>query len=182
MSATYDMQRIMEERRARHEAQSLERCKTPAQRERVQAMYAADADVDVQVYPEKVGGGSIVRACRAYLTTGDAEKITAGLYDFATTLLGEIAHFDIGGFRHVYRDAADFVRLIETDATRYGHNAYSQHVYTDGMTGDEVRAGLLGLALELGPMVRDRSKGRARAEALALALALAAEHGFEVSA
>lgn len=183
MSATYDMQALLEERRARHEAQSLDRCRTDAQRERVQAVYAGSTDVDLQAYPERVGGGSVVRACRAYLTTGDADKITHGLYDFATSQLGEIAHFDIGGFRHVYADAADFVELIERDATRpeWSHGS-SVHVYTDGMTGEDVRQALYALADELGPEVRKRSLATNRAGALAEAERLAAEYGFTVSA
>ena len=178
-----DMARIMEERRARHEAQSLERCRTDAQHERVVAVYAASADVDLQAYPERVGGGSVVRACRSYLTSGDAEKITRGLYDFATSLLGEIAHFDLDGFRHVYQDAADFVELIERDAARpeWSHGS-NVHVYTDGMTGDEVRAALYALADELGPMVRERSLATNRVGALAEAQRLAAEYGFTVTA
>jgi hypothetical protein len=142
----------------------------------------------VTVYAEKVQGKGVVAAMRRYLETGDSEKITTPLYRFLTLKCGFIAHYDLHGFRHVYRDPADLIAARHDGMTgsRFDDHPrsrpveHSQSVYTDGLTSVEVYEQMAALVAEKREDVTARSQAQERLREVAQARALAAKHGLTV--
>jgi hypothetical protein len=169
----------------RRKRETLERCTTAAQLATCERLHAEDKTA----YPEKRQGKTVIAEFRRYCETFDAEKIGEGLYHFSTGGAGglnEIAHYDIHGFRHVYRHPCRYIEdLLYYEANR-GHwdpredpNGYhSFYVYTDGMTAGEVFAAILVIAGDRREVVRADFLAKANAAALAQASELAARIGM----
>jgi hypothetical protein len=159
--------------RARIHPHGGPRTLTAAQREVAEAL----VENDVYVYAEKGQGKSIVAAFRRYLETGDAAKITEALYGFCMMKLDYIAHFDLGGFRHAYRDPMVF--LDEFGHAR-GPVAHSASVYTDGMTDQEVYAQMRAMVALHRDIVAARSLADRRTTEMETARELALKHGYRL--
>lgn len=170
----------METPQERRQRETFERCTTDAQRATVTRLH----EQGVTAYAETRQGRTVVAECRRYFETCDAEKIGAGLYAFSTGGAGgfnEIAHYDLGGFRHVYHHPAVYLNLVER--ARRGHDPrefHSQYVYTDGMTAGEVAVAIFALAEAHEDAVTADYRLRRDAEALAEAQRLAESLGMKL--
>lgn len=131
------------------------------------------------VYLGKGQGKSIVSAFRRYLETGDSAKITKALYDFLMMKCGFIAHYDIHGFRGVYRDPAALLAVF--DRSPWDRPVeHSASVYTDGMFDQEVYRQMVETADERREQVVAASVASREADEVATAEALARKHGFRL--
>lgn len=164
------------ERRIR---ETLEQTKTPAQRATVERLHAEGKTAWVE---KRTGKGVIAEATR-YFKTGDVEKLGVGLYNFSIYVLGEIAHFNLEGFRHVYRDVRDYLRFLGHEARRVAQvSGHSEHVYTDGLTGSEVFHAILTVADAERERIFAEGAEADRSAAFAQATRLAESLGMELVA
>lgn len=127
-------------------------------------------------YPRKQKGDSVVKAFQRLVQTGDVEKITPALYHCLTQSGGFIAHFNLHGFREVYRGrvgeliAGEFYPL---DIPARWQVDRMQHLedsgYADGMSAGDVMRDIATLARNGGGLVRQREEtARFDAEVAAL--------------
>ena len=177
----------MESPQERRERETLERCTTQAQRETCQRLHSQGKTA----YPESRQGKTVIAEFRRYCETFDPEKIGQGLYRFSTGGAGgldEIAHYNLHGFRHVFRHPIFYIDELLVprvarwpEARRVDPNGYhSYYVYTDGMTAGEVAFAIIDLAAEHRDRVLADYTRKRDAAALAEAERLAESVGMQV--
>ena len=174
----------------RRQQETLDRCTTPAQRERCDQLHAQGKTA----YPYARQGKSVIAEFRRYCETFDPEKIGKGLYDWSIMGSGgldDIAHYDLHGFRATYPHPAYYIEGLlipeirrwwpvtdtEVDDPNWFH---SQGVYTDGMTKGEVAFRIIEIATEQKERVYADWKAKRDATALGQAQALAESVGMKV--
>lgn len=177
----------MESPQERRERETLERCKTDAQRTTVLRLQA----LGKTAYPERRQGRTVIAEFRRYCETRDAAKIGEGLYAFSIYGAGglnDIAHFDLHGFRHEYPHPALYIeRLLLPETSRGFYDPredpdgyHSFYVYTDGMTAGEVCREILAIADERRTALIEDLNGQVTAAKRAQLEALADELGVEL--
>lgn len=175
------------EYQVKREAERLARCTTDAQRAMVEQLHERNVDA----WPEKRLGKSVIASFRRYLETCDASKIDNGLYEFSMHGgggLNSIAHFSIDGFRSVYPHPAMFIEdLLIPQVSRWPESLridplgyHSLHVYTDGLTSGHVAHAIIDLAAGAKERVYADWKRKHDAAALAEAERLADSLGMRL--
>lgn len=136
-------------------------------------------------YQHKRTGAKVIADFRRLLETGDMSKLTPGLYKTLSLHGGFIAHFNIDGFRHTFD--GQLTNLIGgeahclTDANDVLYPALNDSGYSDDMSAHEVMQGIVEVARELEPVVRERERQAAQQQRLAVLHALAEQEGYTLT-
>ena len=146
---------------------------TPAQRERMAALEAEGAG---RLFACRFAGERVVRQFARYLERADPNQIGPALYDHLMMREGFIAHFDLQGFRHAYREP---VVLLDELAHAFRPRWVSR-VHADGMSDVEVSTRIHALARQHQERVLAEARVRLRERELAEAQRLAARHGYQL--
>lgn len=167
----------MNEHELRRMRETLDRCKTEAQHETTER----EQEAGRVVWLSDRSGKGVIAEARRYFATGDADKIGAGLYDFSMQSLGEIAYYNLDGFRHEYHDVRDYLAMLGREAAGRARFMERQvYVYKDGLTSREVLDEVLRLADAERERIFSQGAENDRAEALAQATRLAESLGMKV--
>lgn len=97
-------------------------------------------------YPLKRQGSRVVSDLERFLKSGDAQKISKGLYHELIMHCGFIAHFDIHNFRSNFEGSPEKLLRGETYELQRVPDPKSLYVYTDGLTSQEVVEGIRRIA------------------------------------
>lgn len=157
----------------------LSRCRTPAQRQ----VFTRLVQEGKQAYVAKRTGKRVVAAFKKYVTTMDPQAIDQGLYDWSIyDGPGDIAHYNLHGFRSVYPHPALYMELLLFPWLRRNPEwrSPSVYVYADGMTTLEITDQIEKIANEWKVRVYTNFKERKRRAEIAEAEELAAKHGMKV--
>jgi hypothetical protein len=137
---------------AEYQAEQLSKCKTDPQRFEANRLIG----LGKTVYVRNRTGTGIIREFRRYVEKRDPGQIGEGLYELMIQGSGgfnDIAHFDLGGFRDVYRHPALMLeRLIFPEVERWPENFrdpdnyHSFAVYKDGMHAGQVSCEIVRIA------------------------------------
>jgi hypothetical protein len=170
----------MESPQERRIRETLERCTTPAQRATCERLH----DEGKTAYPEKRQGQTVISEFLRYCQHKDPTKIRQGLYHFSIGGAGglnEIAHYNLGGFQHVYWHPHIYIeQLLLPELARGRRIDHSSYVYTDGMTAQEVGDQMLAIANAAYNQVAEDYEAKVAAAALAQATRLAESIGMKV--
>lgn len=98
-------------------------------------------------YPLKRQGSRVVSDLERFLKSGDAQKISKGLYHELIMHCGFIAHFDIENFRSNFEGRPSKLLQGETYELHRVPDPKSLYRYTDGLTSQEVVEGIRRVAL-----------------------------------
>lgn len=130
------------------------------------------------VYREKRQGKTVVAEFRRFLETSDPTKIKDGLYHFITMRCSYIAHFDLDRFRITYSNPLDLIDgAYDIGDLRRSPRSASAHVYSDGMTSDDVFEEIGKLIVKHEPRLRQEQAQATIDDELATLQRLAAKRG-----
>lgn len=136
-------------------------------------------------FQDKRQGQGVVAAFHRMIQSGDIDKLTPALYHALTMHGGFIAHFDINGFRSVYRGrltellAGEFYPLDDPGRWTIDRMRHLEDSgYADGMSAGDVMRDIATIARNGGELVRRREAEQRVAAEVELAKTLAAKHGL----
>lgn len=171
---------VTETLREERNQRELAKCKTPKQ----QAAFRLEAAGGRTPYVATRTGKNVVRAFKKYVTTMDPQAIDKGLYEWSIyDGPGDIAHYNLHGFRSVYSHPALYLELLLFPWLRRErqYRSPSVYVYTDGMTTLDITDEIEKLANQWKARVLANFSERKRASELAEAEELASRWGFKLT-
>jgi len=137
----------------------------------------------------------ILRSVGQVLAKGNMQHLTKDAYHHITLHMGFIAHYDINGFRDVYRNVAEFARRLLTSEmsndpgyNERGADHYMRDSFFDKSYGQpycqsvtDCNVGIVRLAkAHLGRLTREADENQRQAE-IAELNRLATRHGLTVT-
>jgi hypothetical protein len=130
-------------------------------------------------------GKTVVQQFRKYSSTMDPTAIDVALYEWSIyDGPGDIAHFNLHGFRNVYYHPALYYELLLMpwlqQQKRNRWYLSSVYVYRDGMTSHDVRDEIMRVAVEWQKRVLAKFGEKVKREELAQAEDLAAKYGMKL--
>lgn len=175
------MSGVIESARLERNERELAKCKTQKQ---TSAFRLAAAGGETP-YVAKRAGKTVVQQFKKYSTTMDPKAIESALYDWSIQDgPGDIAHFNLAGFRSVYWHPALYYELLLMPwLHRQKQNQWylpAVYVYTDGLTSHDVRDQIMRIGAEWRHRVNDYFAQTKKREELAEAEALARKHGMKL--
>jgi hypothetical protein len=168
---------VIEEARQQRFERELRRCKTDKQREVFIRLHENGETPWVATRT----GKRVVAAFKKYVTSADPQAIDKGLYHWSIyDGPGEIAHFDINGFRSVYYHPALYLELLLLPWLKGNPRIPNVYVYVDGMTSVEIKDQIKELAVQWRHRVNELFAQKRRREELAEAEAIAAKYDMKL--
>jgi hypothetical protein len=175
------MSAVIEQARQERFERELRSCKTPKQRETFTRIHEEGGSA----YVGRRAGKTVVQQFKKYSTTMDPKAIDVALYEWSIhDGPGDIAHFNLHGFRSVYPHPAIYYELLllpwlqEQKRSRW--YLPSIYVYTDGMTSHDVRDEIMKLAVQWRARVLETFSQEKKREELSQAEELAAKYGMRL--
>jgi hypothetical protein len=137
-------------------------------------------------YPINRKGARVVADFERVLETMNVDKITPGLYHALTMHGGFIAHFDIHGFRDVFRGrltellAGEFYRLDDVETFERRHDL-DDSGYSDGLSAKQVMMMIARVGARHRSQVEFTERTLRNTDEVELVKRLAVKHGLTVS-
>ena len=175
------MSGVIEEARLERNERELAKCKTTKQ----SAAFRLAAAGGQTPYVVKRAGKTVVQQFRKYTTTMDPKAIDVALYEWSIyDGPGDIAHFNLHGFRATYPHPALYYELLLCPwlERQKQNNWYlpSVYVYTDGLTSHDVRDQILRIAVEWRQRVNLKFGEQKKVRELGEASEIAARYGMKL--
>jgi len=166
---------VIEELREQRFQERLGKAKTPRQIEVMQKLH----DDGKSVYAATRTGKGVVAEFKRYVTTCDPQKIGNGLYHWSIyDGPGDIAHFNLYGFRSVYLHPALYLELLLFPWLDRDPRIPNPYVYTDALTSYDLRDQIKEIAVQYRARVNRQFAETKKQRELAEANELAARYGM----